>query len=81
MPKLTAVFYLSSLLFYGMGYLKILVLKNVDVNTYDFTRYVSLATAYFVVTILFAVIGSLFFCVRTIKINETIEINNIKYER
>ena len=79
MSKTTVICYLSSLLFYGMGYSKMLVLKNVDVNTYDFTIYVSLATVYFVLTIFLAVIGSLFFYVKTIKDQETIEINNIEY--
>jgi hypothetical protein len=58
MPKETAICYLSSLLFYGMGYSKML-----DLNTehYDFTMYdVSLATVYFVLTIFLAVIGSFF---------------------
>ncbi len=67
MPKVTVVCYLFSLLFYGMGYSKTLVIKNAvaeHLNTYDFTIYVSLATGYFVLTIFFAVIGSLVFYVK-----------------
>ena len=79
MPKATAICYLSSFLFYGMGYLKTLVLKNVDVNTYDYTKYVSLATTYFVLAIFLVIIGSLFFCVKTIIDQETIEISNTEY--
>lgn len=60
MPKESAICYLSSLLFYGMGYSKMLVLNIGHLNTYDFTRYVSLATVYFVLTIFLAVIGTLF---------------------
>jgi hypothetical protein len=68
MQKATAaICYLSSLLFYGMGYSKILVLKNVNVSTYDFTFYVSLATAYFVFAIFSVIIGSLVIYVKTIK--------------
>lgn len=78
MPKATAICFLSSLLFYGMGYSKMLVLKNADLNTYDFTIYVSLATAYFVLTIFLVIIGSVFFYVKTIKDQENIEINNIE---
>ncbi len=79
MPKATVICYLFSLLFYGMGYLKMLVLKNAVVNNYDYTIYVSLATTYFVLTIFLAVIGSLFFYVKTIKDQEIIEINSIEY--
>ncbi|MBP1759283.1 MAG: hypothetical protein H6Q63_200 [Firmicutes bacterium] len=62
MPKVTAICYLSSLLFYGMGYSKTLVIENpLTVNTYDYTLYVSLATAYYVLAIFLAVIGSVFF--------------------
>jgi amino acid transporter len=61
---LTAICYLSSLLFFGMGYSKMLVLNSGNVNTYDFTTYVSLATGYFVLAIFFVVIGSLFFFVK-----------------
>ena len=62
MPKVTAVCYLSSLLFYGMGYSKTLAIENpFTVNTYEFTMYVSLATVYFVLAIFLSVIGSVFF--------------------
>jgi len=64
MPKITVICYLSSLLFYGMGYSKMLVLNTGLMNTYDFTNYVSLATGYFVLTIFLAVIGFFFFYVK-----------------
>jgi hypothetical protein len=86
MPKVTAICYLSSLLSYGMGFSKILVLKNAVteyVNTYDYTINASLATGYFVFAIFFAVIGSLFFYynfyVHNNREQETIEINNIEF--
>lgn len=79
MPKVTVICYLSSLLFYGMGYSKMLILKNADVNTYDFTSVVSLATAYFVLTIFLALIGSFFLYVKTLKGQETHEIYNMEY--
>jgi hypothetical protein len=86
MPKATAICYLSSLLFYGMGFSKITVLKNAVteyVNTYDYTTNVFLATGYFVLAIFFAVIGSLFFYynfyVQNNREQETIEINNIEF--
>ena len=78
-PKSTAICYFSSFLFYGMGYLKTLVLKNTDVNTYDYTKYVSLATTYFVLAIFLVIIGSLFFYLKTIRDQETIEISKTEY--
>ncbi|MDP4126609.1 MAG: hypothetical protein Q8912_06685 [Bacillota bacterium] len=79
MPRVTAICYISSLLFYGMGYLKMSILKNADVNTYDFTINVSLATTYFVLTIFLVGIGTLFFYVRTIKDQDIIMTNNLEY--
>ena len=74
MPNLTAVCYLFSLLFYGIGYSKTLVFKNaVEVNAYG---YVSQATVYFVLAIFLAVIGSLFFY---IKHNRIIEMKDIEF--
>ena len=77
MPNVTTICYLSSLLFYGMGYSKMLVFRNAvteQVNTYDYNIYVSLATGYFVLAIFFAVIGSLFFYVKNNRVQEIIEI-------
>lgn len=79
MPKAAVICYLSSLLFYGMGYSKLLVLNSGHVNTYNYTIYVSLATAYFVLTIFLAVIGSLFFYFKTNTDHKIIEMKNIKY--
>lgn len=67
MPKGTAISYAFSLVFYGMGYLKTLVIDNaikVPINTYDFTINASLATGYFVLAIFFALTGSLLFYVK-----------------
>lgn len=78
MLKVTAICYFSSLLFYGMGYSKTLVIKNLlTLNTYDYTIYVSLATDYFVLAISFAVIGSLFFHVKDNRKQEIIKIEDI----
>lgn len=83
MAQLTAICYLSSLLFYGMGYSKMLVLNIADVNTYDYISYVSLATAYFVLTILLALIGSLFFYVKTIQFKKPLKLitSNIELKK
>lgn len=67
MLKITGACYLSSLLFYGIGYSKVLVLNKGQVNTQDFTAYVSLATVSFVLTIFLIVVGSLFYYVKNIK--------------
>jgi len=67
MPKVTAISYIFSLMFYGMGYLKTLVINNAItelLNTYDFTINASLATGYFVLAIFFALTGSLLFYVK-----------------
>ncbi|WP_407311386.1 hypothetical protein [Desulfosporosinus sp. SB140] len=80
MPKITTICYLFSLLFYGMGYLKMLVLKDADWGTNDYTFYVTLATIYFVLTIFSAVIGSLCFYVKVIKSREITEVNCIEYK-
>lgn len=64
MPNITVLFYLSAVLFYGMGYSKTLLIKNAvtkHINTYDYTILVSLATGYYVLAIFFAVFGSVFF--------------------
>lgn len=81
MPKVTAICYLASLLSYGMGFSKMLGLKDAVtgyVDTYD----VSLATGYFVFAIFFAVIGSLFFFynryIQNNREQETIELNSIE---
>ena len=70
MPKVTIICYLSSLLFYILGYSKMLILNAGHVNTYDFTIYVSQATGYFVLTIFLAVFGSLLFYIKTTKVKE-----------
>ncbi|MFZ3132192.1 MAG: hypothetical protein WA125_14135 [Desulfosporosinus sp.] len=87
MPKATVICYLSSLLSYGMGFSKMLVLQNAVaeyVNTYDYTTNVSLATGYFAFAIFLAVIGSLFFFynryIQNNRVRETIEINNIEFK-
>ncbi|WP_407311784.1 hypothetical protein [Desulfosporosinus sp. SB140] len=79
MPNVTAICYFFSLLFYGMGYSKMLVLNTGHMNTYDYTIYVSLATVYFVLTIFLAVTGSLYLYVKNIKDQGTIEIDDIEF--
>ena len=67
MPKVTAISYIFSIIFYGMGYLKTLLIDNAitkPINTYEFTINASLATGYFVLAILFALTGSLLFYVK-----------------
>jgi len=81
MQNVTVICYLSSILFYGMGYLKTLVIRNAvskHLTTYDYTIYVSLATGYFVLAIFFAVIGSLFFYVKNNRNQNVIKITEIK---
>lgn len=78
MPNVSVICYLSSLLFYGMGYSKSLIIKNAvteHVNTYDYTMHISLATAYFVFAIFLAVIGSVLFYMKNYKAQEIIDIN------
>ena len=82
MPNVTAICYLTSLLFYGMGYSKMLIIKNAvteNVNTYDNTIHVSLATTFFVLAIFLAVIGSLFFYVKNNREQKNIKINDIEF--
>ncbi|MDA8222985.1 hypothetical protein [Desulfosporosinus sp.] len=84
MPNVTVICYLSSLLFYGMGYSKVLLIKDVitaQANTYDYTIYISLATTYFVLAIFFAVIGSLIFYVKIHRKQEIITMNGLEFSR
>jgi hypothetical protein len=60
MPKKAVICYLSSLILYGLGYSTTLGLERGFMNSYDYTFYISLATVYFVLSIFFAVIGSIF---------------------
>lgn len=63
MPKLTVICYLCSLLFYGMGFSKKLMLNNmviVNANAYNYSINVSM-TIFFVLAIIFSVIGFLSF--------------------
>ncbi|MEL1136225.1 hypothetical protein AAC978_13670 [Desulfitobacterium sp. THU1] len=63
MQKVTAICYFFTFLFYGMGYFKKLVIRNAvpeHITTYNYTLSITMATVYFVLAILFAVIGSLF---------------------
>ncbi len=78
MPKETVICYLSSLLFYGMGYSKMAVLNSDHLNTYDFTVDVTFATVYFVLTIFLAVIGSYIFYFKAF--TKVIRINEIEFK-
>ncbi|EHQ88485.1 hypothetical protein [Desulfosporosinus youngiae] len=67
MQKVTAICCFFTLLFYGMGNFKTLVIRNAvpePITTYDYTISISMATVYFDLAILFAVIGSLFLYVK-----------------
>lgn len=82
MPNVTIICYLSSLLAYGMGFSKMLVLKNAvteHVNTFDYNINVSLATGYFVLAIFFAVIGFLFYTLRIIESKKLLKLNDIEF--
>ncbi|WP_242830986.1 hypothetical protein [Desulfosporosinus meridiei] len=70
MPIISVICYLCTLMFYTMGYLKVLELNAGHVSTRVSTTYVSQATSYFVLTIFFALYGSLLFYVKTIKDKE-----------
>jgi hypothetical protein len=74
MLKAMTTLFLSSLFFYGMGYSKVLIIRNaVTANTYD-SYDISLATVYFVLAIFLAIIGSLLFYVKNNRGQEGIEI-------
>lgn len=63
MPNVTVISFLFSLLSYGLGFSKVLVLKKAvaeHINTYDYNTQVSLAMGYFILAIFFAVIGFFF---------------------
>lgn len=77
MPNLSVACYLSSLIFYGLGYSKAMVIENA-VNTFDYTINVSIATGYFVFAIVLTVIGSLFFFVMYTKEQEVAKIRDIE---
>jgi len=79
-PKKAVICYLSSLLFYGLGYAKVLVLNNGHLNHHDFTIQASLATAYFALTIFLAAIGSFFLYLRYAK-NQELEKNDLEYKQ
>lgn len=71
--NVTAICYFLSLLSFGMGYSKVLIYKNaikehININTYDYTVDLSLATSFLVLTIFLAVIGFIFY---TFKIMES----------
>lgn len=77
MSIVTIILSLFSLLFYGMGFSEMLVIKNVvaeHVTTSDYNLHVTLATGYFVLAIFFAVIGFFLFYFNNYREQEIIEI-------
>lgn len=66
MPKITAVCYLFSLLFYGMGSSKMSVLNVGHLDAYAYTAYVFQATVYSVLTIFLIVVGTSIFYIKII---------------
>lgn len=83
MPNVTAICYFCSLLFYGIGYSKTLLIKNAvvdNIDTFDYSIQVSLATGCFVLAIFFTVIGSVFFFyLKNNREQETIELHNVEF--
>lgn len=82
MPNATVICYLASVLSYGMGFSKMLVLNDVatgHLTTYDFNIHVSLATGYFVLAIFFAVCGFLFYTLRVLESNKLSELSDIEF--
>ena len=81
MQNVTAICYLFSLLFYGLGYFKTFDIRNAVqeyITTYDYTIYISMATVYFVLAIFFAIMGSLFFCIKNNRNQKVMKITDIK---
>ena len=86
MRNVTVTCYLFSLISFGMGYLKMLVLENAiteHINTYDYTVDLSLAISFFVLTIFLAVIGFAFYSVYNAKeeANRRAKVRNYRSSR
>ena len=86
MPKITAISFLTSLAFCGIGNSGLLALQNSTryVNAGDSNLHVLLTVSYFVLTIFFAVIGFVFyfynFYIRNLRENEVSGISDIEIE-
>ena len=81
--KYSGIFYLFSLLSYGMGYSKVLVLNSAVteyVDPYDYIMHESLAMGYFGLVIFLAVIGCLLFYFNNLnqEIIETIDVELVE---
>ncbi|AFM41850.1 hypothetical protein Desaci_2939 [Desulfosporosinus acidiphilus SJ4] len=68
MPKISVICFIASFLFYGLGYSKSMMFNTGHIYTYNDTLYLYLATIYYVLTIFFAVIGSLAFYIKAIAV-------------
>lgn len=75
MPNVTVICLLFSLLSYGMGFSKTLILNNSaePINTYAYIN-VSLAAGYYVLAIFFSVIGCFFYFVKKKKARAMTEV-------
>lgn len=58
MPRITAVCYIFSLLFYVVGYFKMSVLNGGQLDAYTYTEYVFQATLFFVLTNFLIIVGT-----------------------
>lgn len=80
MLNTTIICYFISLLFYGMGISRILVIKSaVTEHTFNYTINVTLATSYFVLAIFFTLIGSLYYYYKNNFEQEIVEINDKEF--
>lgn len=79
MPKLTSACYLFSLLFFGLGCLKMSVLNVGQLNASTFSEYAFQATLYFVLTNFLIVVGTGIYYVRGN--NHDIKLRVKAYER
>ena len=81
MPNVTVICFFSSILSYGLGFSKILSLKNAVTDNigYDFNFLVSIATGYFVLAIFFAVIGFLFYISRVKETKKLAKLSDLDF--
>ncbi|MGC7872231.1 hypothetical protein ACPUYX_11965 [Desulfosporosinus sp. SYSU MS00001] len=73
MPKVTVVCYIASLMFYGFAYSRNLMFNPGQIYTFDDSFNLYLATIYYVLAIVSAVIGSLVFYLSTLRVESPFE--------
>ena len=79
MPKITATCFLFSLLFFGLGSLKMSALNVGQLNAYVYTEYVFQTTLFFVLTNFLIVVGTGIYFVKTKSVDIKVRAN--AYER